>query len=68
MTDKEIVSVCPLEGYSGFLRNRIQPRCFHCGQFYRLDRQHSSDSFNVFMPVCVCLNKSASIRVIVDKK
>jgi len=64
MNDGDIYE-CPLKGFTEFVRLKTVPRCFHCGQDYDKDEKYCCDTFNVFKPVCGCLNKS-TIRIIVD--
>jgi hypothetical protein len=58
---------CPLEGFDEFVRMNVVPRCFHCGNEYVKDEKYCCAEFNVFKPVCDCLNK-ATIRILVDIK
>ena len=57
---------CPMEGFDKFIKSQIIPRCFFCGNQYEIDEAHCNDKFNVFKPICECINKP-TIRIVVDK-
>jgi len=44
------------------IQRKTVPVCFHCGELYEKDTNHSGDSYTTWKPRCLCLNKT-TIRV-----